>query len=108
MGMPVHCGSKDYVNLYKLSVELSGCLYEGLPDDTLNVVLNMDLPAGLHDVPGVINEWRLPMHGAVNAVIEWRKFDIHVQKSRESSNNYLTNLRELSKMCEFCDDHKTV
>ena len=75
-----------------------------LSDDTLKVVLNLELPATDQKNPKkVIEALKGHSHGKLNVVIERRNFNMRRQLDGETFDQFLTDLRELVKTCAFCD-----
>ena len=100
---------KDYEALSKLKArpvnEQLALLRRCLSDDTLKVMLNLKLSdADKDDTDKIIEALKVHSHGKVNVVIERRSFNLRVQSSTESFDDYLTALRELVKTCDFCED----
>ena len=67
-----------------------------LADDTLKVVLNLQLGDNVKDKPDeVIAALKRHVQGQLNVVIERRNFNLRDQKEGESLDDFLTDLREL-------------
>ena len=76
-----------------------------LSDSTLRILMNLDLPDADRNKPDkVIEALQVHVHGQLNIVMGRRTFYLHCQQLGESINAYLTDLHDLAKTCEFCDN----
>ena len=96
----------DLSEMDKKSKEQQMAIFRAcLSDDTLKIVLNLDLDDTKKDKhKDVLEALRLHAQGTANVVIERRKFNLRVQQEGGSFDNFLTSLRELAKTCKFCDN----
>ena len=75
-----------------------------LSDETLKVVMNLNLPAAARDnTVEVIKALRVHAHGQLNVVMERRNFNLRNQQEGEAFDDFYTDIKELAKTCEFCD-----
>ena len=75
-----------------------------LADETLKVVLNLDLPKEKRDMTKeVIDALEEHANGQINTVIELQNFNKRSQKSGESFDDFFTDLKSLAQMCDFYD-----
>ena len=89
----------DYVQLSGLNdrtpEQQMALLRACLSDDTMKVVLNLELPDADRNVPKkVIEALKGHSHGAINVVIERRNFNLRRQLDGETFDEFLTDLRE--------------
>ena len=75
-----------------------------LSDDTIKVVNNFDLStAESGDIAAVLRRLESYARGQINEVLQRRLFNLRSQKDGESFDDFLTELRDLSSTCGFCD-----
>ena len=74
-----------------------------LSDETLKVVTNLSLaPADKQNVEKIIEALSVHAQGQLNVIIERRAYNLRVQHENETFDDFLTDLRELAKTCDFC------
>ena len=73
-----------------------------LSDETLKVVMNLP-DVDKNDCRSVIKALRSHAQGQLNVVMERRNFNLRQQHDGESFDDFLTDIKELAKTCQFCD-----
>ena len=73
-----------------------------LSDGTLKIVMNLP-DSDKTDPTKVIAALKMHAVGQLNVVMEGRNFNLHAQQDSESFDDFYTDLKDLSKTCEFCE-----
>ena len=98
----------DYALLAGLSAQpppvRMAVLRSCLSDEAIRVVNNFDLPAAQrNDMAAVLKRLEEYACGQSNQVLQRRLFNLRSQREGEAFDDFLTELRELSNTCGFCD-----